>query len=405
MLKTASGQDILLVAANPKGETRLRLDIEFREIKQALLQAPLRNEFTIETREALRTEDFRRGLLRKPRVVHFCGHGKEKRTFSAVNHLTNTQKDTQERLVAKLPEDRDPKAVEQDDREEGLIFEDQNGNAKLISTEALSELFELCQGYVECVVLNSCFSLKQAEAIGQHIPYVIGMGREIGDQAAIDFSKGFYDALFAGRSTDDAFGFGRNAIRLNEDRDRIAEYGTPVLIKNENIILQNKIRKNAARVASNNPQTQSTIRVFFSYTQEDQELRDKLASHLKIMVREGLIQDWHDWEITAGTDVKGKVSEYLSAADIILLLISSDFLASDYCFENEVRQAMVRHEDGTGRVIPIILRPCEWQNMPFGHLLPLPWNGKSIIQWSNVDEAFLNISTGIRRVIAELRNN
>ena len=102
------------------------------------------------------------------------------------------------------------------------------------------------------------------------------------------------------------------------------------------------------------------MNVFFSYAHEDEGLRDRLGNHLEILKRSGKIRTWHDREITAGSEWAGAIDDHLEAADIILLLVSPAFIASDYCWDVELRRAMERHEAGTALVIPIILRPIDW---------------------------------------------
>lgn len=179
---------ILVLAANPVGTTQLRLDEEVREIDEGLRRARHRDDFEIEQKWAVRIRDLRRAILdESPQIIHFSGHGTA----------------------------------------EGLAFEDEDGKARLVSKEALSGLFALLAGQVKCVVLNACLSEAQADAISQHIEYVIGMRGEIGDRAAIEFAVGFYDALGAGRSFEDAYAFGRSAIQL----EGIPEHLTPILKK------------------------------------------------------------------------------------------------------------------------------------------------------------------------------
>lgn len=145
------------------------------------------------------------------------------------------------------------------------------------------------------------------------------------------------------------------------------------------------------------PSTNEAIAVFFSYAHEDEALRDKLANHLKLLERQGVIQSWHDHQILAGTEWKGQIDTNLENAQLILLLISSDFLASDYCYDIEMKRAMERHEAGEARVIPIVLRPVDnlWK-APFGKLQALPTDGKPVTLWQNQDEAFTDIAKGIR---------
>jgi hypothetical protein len=176
---------ILVLSSNPTNTSRLQLDKEIREIDESLRRANKRSEFKIDQRQAVRAEDLRRALLDvEPNIVHFSGHGTE---------------------IA------------------GIVLEDEHGYARLVSIEALASLFKLCATHVECVFLNACYSATQADAIAEHIDYVIGMNQAIGDAAAIKFSMGFYDALGAGKSIETAFEFGCNAIQL----EGIPEYLTP----------------------------------------------------------------------------------------------------------------------------------------------------------------------------------
>jgi hypothetical protein len=147
------------------------------------------------------------------------------------------------------------------------------------------------------------------------------------------------------------------------------------------------------------------VKLFYSYAHEDEELRVKLENHLSLMRRKKDIASWHDRDISAGTEWKKSIDENLEAAQIILLLVSDDFLASDYCYDIEMARAMERHDSGEARVIPIILRPCDWHDAPFGKLQALPKNAQPITKWENVDEAFLNVAQGIRRVVKELAVN
>ena len=141
------------------------------------------------------------------------------------------------------------------------------------------------------------------------------------------------------------------------------------------------------------------VEVFFSYSHRDEDLRDELAKHLSILQRRRVIDAWHDREIEAGTDRRSEIDQQLNRADIILLLISADFLASNYCYDVEVRRAMERHEAGNARVIPVIVRPVDWQDAPFGKLQVLPKDGKPITKWDDRDEALLDVDQGIRSTL------
>ena len=145
------------------------------------------------------------------------------------------------------------------------------------------------------------------------------------------------------------------------------------------------------------------LRVFYSYSHKDEELRDELATHLSLLRRQGLIVQWHDRETTAGKEWKGKIDETLERAGIILLLVSADFLASDYCYDVEMCRAMERHEKGEARVIPIILRDCSWTSAPFGKLQALPKDGKAVKAWADRDTAWRNVEQGIAKAVNELQ--
>ena len=144
------------------------------------------------------------------------------------------------------------------------------------------------------------------------------------------------------------------------------------------------------------------IEVFYAYAHRDEPLRTELDKHLSLLRRQGVIADWHDRRITAGTEWVGAIDAHLQRAQIILLLVSADFLASNYCYDVELQHAMARHAVGEARVIPIILRAVDWQGAPFGRLQALPQDGRPITSWPNQDEAFLDVASGIRALVEEI---
>jgi hypothetical protein len=139
--------------------------------------------------------------------------------------------------------------------------------------------------------------------------------------------------------------------------------------------------------------------VFYSYASEDEKLLRRLEKHLSSLRRQGLISDWHNYKIVAGSEREKSVNSHLESASLILLLISPDFMASDYCYGVEMQRALDRHQAGLARVIPILLHPVDWQDAPFASLQVLPRNGKAIVRWDNRDEAFLAIVQEIRTAI------
>ncbi len=199
-------RNILLLSANPKGTSQLRLAQEMRDIKEGLRLSENRDLFSISTAEAIRPRDIRRAILTyKPQIIHFSGHGSP---------------------------------------EEGLLFEDETGATKFVDASALAGLFELFANQVECVVLNACYSKYQAAEIARHINYVVGMSQEIQDKAAIEFAVGFYDGLGAGESYDFAYKLGCNAILMAG----IKQHLIPELI---NLKLQESSKEYTSEVSPN----------------------------------------------------------------------------------------------------------------------------------------------------------
>ena len=145
------------------------------------------------------------------------------------------------------------------------------------------------------------------------------------------------------------------------------------------------------------------IKIFYCYAHKDKRLRGELEKHLEVLRLSRQITAWYDREIPPGTQWKQEIDKHLNSSDIILLLISPDFMNSNYCYSVEMRRALERHRDGEAHVIPIILRPVVWEETPIGELQVLPSEGKPITQWSDRDKAFLDVVGGIRRVINILR--
>jgi internalin A len=145
------------------------------------------------------------------------------------------------------------------------------------------------------------------------------------------------------------------------------------------------------------------LRLFFSYSHKDEVLRDELETHLKLMQREKLISAWNDRRIFPGEEWDRKIDENLEKADIILLLVSADFIASDYCFDIEMNRAMERNKNKETVVIPVILRDYEWHSAPFGKLQALPRDGKPVTLWSDRDTAWSNVAQGIRNIAEKIK--
>lgn len=136
--------------------------------------------------------------------------------------------------------------------------------------------------------------------------------------------------------------------------------------------------------------------VFFSYSHADEALRDQLEKQLAILRRQGVIETWHDRRIGAGEDWARAIDAHVEQDDIILLLVSPDFLASDYCYDKEMLRAVERNDAGEAIIIPVILRPCEWQGTPFAKLQAVPTDGRAITTRPDRDQAMLEVARAVR---------
>jgi len=143
-------------------------------------------------------------------------------------------------------------------------------------------------------------------------------------------------------------------------------------------------------------------KLFFSYCHVDEALRDRLEKHLSMMKNQGLIETWHDRGIMAGDDLDASIDANLETSDIILLLVTADFLASSYCFSIEMKRALERQREGTARVIAVILEHCDWQSAPFAKSLVVPKDGKPVTSWASEAEAWTDVTKRIRAVVEQV---
>jgi hypothetical protein len=144
------------------------------------------------------------------------------------------------------------------------------------------------------------------------------------------------------------------------------------------------------------------LRVFFSYSHADENYRNELEKHLMSLKHQGIIESWHDRRILPGEEWANRIDDELRYADIILLLVSSDFIASRYCYELEMQEALALHERGEGVVIPVILRPCHWTGLPFGKLQAATKDGQPVEKYPSLDDAFLEITQNIEKIAKRL---
>jgi len=147
---------------------------------------------------------------------------------------------------------------------------------------------------------------------------------------------------------------------------------------------------------------EESVKLFISYCHRDEKLREQLDKHLSPLKGQKIIEAWHDRQIRAGDEWANQIDDNLNKADIILLLVSPDFVASPYCSDIELKQAVKRHENGEAIIVPVILEPCDWSWLPFAKFQAFPKDGKAITTWGNQNEAFLDVATGLRKVAQEL---
>lgn len=145
-----------------------------------------------------------------------------------------------------------------------------------------------------------------------------------------------------------------------------------------------------------------SVSIFVSYAKADELYRRQLETHLSALQRQGFISLWHDGQIQLGENQTQTRDVHLERAMVILLLVSADFIASDYCYSVEMKHALKRHEAGLARVIPIVVRPCDWQRLPVASLQILPLDAKPISLWSSPDEAWTQVTVSLRSIVEDL---
>lgn len=148
--------------------------------------------------------------------------------------------------------------------------------------------------------------------------------------------------------------------------------------------------------------TERKINVFLSYSHVDEEYKISLDNHLAVQKRNNRIATWNDRKLIAGSYIHEEIDEELVRADVIILLLSADFFASDYCYGIEMKKALEIHEQGKNVIIPVIVRPCDWLDSPLKKFVGLPEDGKPISKWENQDEAYMSVVAGIKKAIEDI---
>ncbi|MFG6097371.1 AAA-like domain-containing protein [Leptothoe sp. ISB3NOV94-8A] len=337
---------ILILTSNPKQTEKLRLDEEVREIQEGLQRSRSRDQFEIISKWAVRPDDLRRALLdHEPQIVHFSGHG-----------------------------------VGAD----GLVLENNAGQAKRVTAQSLGRLFSLFKDKVECVLLNACYSEMQAKAIHKHIDCVIGMSQAIGDRAAIEFAVGFYDGLGADRSYAEAFEFGLTGI----DLEGIPETGTPVLkqrhpksIKPSTSVTSVDTTSKTTAVKADNvapsPNVQpaksgARSRVFISY-KRGVEPDEKLA----LAIYQSLSQDhdvFIDQTMAIGTPWAERIEQELRRSDYLITFLSAHSVHSEMVLGEVETAHNLAKESGKPLILPVRVGYREPFVYPLSaYLNPINW--------------------------------
>ncbi|MCP4696523.1 MAG: TIR domain-containing protein [Gammaproteobacteria bacterium] len=299
---------ILILAANPLDTSPLRLDKEAREIDNGLQRAQRREQFDLKQQWAARPMDVRRAMLDyKPKLVHFCGHG---------------------------------------EGDAGIAFENNSSDTALVDAEALAGLFALFAEHLECVLLNACYSEVQAEAIAAHIPYVIGMSREISDQAALEFAVAFYDALGAGKNIEFAYKLGCNAIQMSG----VPEHLTPIL-KTKPLAAENPVKKTIPLEAVFQAEKSQRIALFYKrHAEPDEYLLTLLEKHLSAAGHRIFI----DRRMNIGVEWARQISEEIRNADAVIPLLSKNSMHSEMlASEVEMAHQAMQEQNGKPRLLPV----------------------------------------------------
>jgi AAA-like domain/TIR domain/CHAT domain len=361
---------ILLLAANPKNTSRLRLDEEVREIDEGLRRANKREQFMLEQKWAVRSRDFYRAILdTQPQIVHFCGHATG---------------------------------------EDGIYLEDETGKSALVETEALASMFKVfASTKVECVLLNACYSQVQAEAISQHINYVIGMSQAIGDKAAINFTVAFYDALGAGHDVEFAFELGRSQIvglkedqtpvlkkkqLLNSDQGLFASQEQDISLPSEQTRKANipasflgkkarQLNKDTVIEATKNRDPNIRQRIFISYKRDA-----KPDEPIALQIFQALSQQHEvfiDQRMLVGTAWAKRIEAELSQADFLIVLLSGQSVHSEMV-EAEIRMAhnLAQVQKGYPVILPVRLAYRE----PFQYPLSAYLNHINWTFWQGAED-------------------
>ncbi|GCF09671.1 hypothetical protein KDI_32350 [Dictyobacter arantiisoli] len=359
---------ILFLAASPKQTMKVESDREIRTIKERINVSKYRNAFSIKNEWAVTDDGLSQYLYTyQPNIVHFSGHG------------TQTGE---------------------------LLFEDEQRKIRPITGDSLQALLHAFKNRIHLVVLNACHTHNQARMIAKDIDCVIGMSDIISDQASIAFVFGFYQALGFGESVQSAFDQGLTQIQIKN----IPQHHIPQLFTRPGVDANRVTLKELAQVQPTQSGLSSRvidrpISIFISYAPEDKRFCDTLEKQFSVLKRRHEVVIRRAENTLAGSVSAAVLADYLNEADIVLLLVSPAFMASDSIYEHELKPAFQRREQGLTHVIPIIVKETYewWKDELFGELWSLPQEKQPVAAWDDKDSAAYAILKDVRRVIDELK--
>ena len=289
---------------------------------------------------------------------------------------------------------------------QALVMSDPQGRPEYNQPSVLAAAFaDLGKHAPRLVVLNTCDSLAHASALAPHVGCAIGMDGPIYDTIAIAFTRELYLALVGGHSVDAAFRAAQATISglAAEQRD------VPHLVRGcldpaalKLVSAPTSETGSQRRDAGPTETAAHCAKIFCSYSHKDEKYREELETHLALLARRGAIDVWHDRLIRPGQDWAHEIDHNLEHANLVLLLVSADFLASQYCYGIEMSRALEQAQAGTTRVVPILVRKCDVQGAPFAALQWLPTGSKPVKNWTDRDSAWTDVARGIRKVVEEI---
>lgn len=288
-----------------------------------------------------------------------------------------------------------------------LVLSDSRGRPEYAQPGVLASAFSGHRSSAaKLVVLNTCHSRSHAEAIARHVGAVIAMDGIIHDHVAVEFARELYGSLASGDSVAGAHDRARTTAgqMASEQRD------VPILLRGRLDPAAIRFAKPGRRRAAGPPaETRRAVeaaapcaKIFCSYAHKDEKYRAELETHLSLLTRQGAVHVWHDRLIRPGGDWAREIDENLEHANVVLMLVSADFVASQYCFGIEMTRALERAQAGSARVVPILVRRCDLEDVPFGHLERLPTGDKPVKNWPDRDSAWTDVAKGVRKVVQEL---